>query len=59
MSFTGWPNAREGGPVKSEDDPLDPSPPAAQTASLAAIRFLEQAVLDAPFEGAVLRYGGL
>ena len=34
-------------------------PPAAQTASLAAIRFLEQAVLDAPLEGAVLRYGGL
>lgn len=59
QSFTGWPNAREGGPVKSEDDPLDPDPPAAQTESLAAIRFLEQAVLDAPLEGIVLRYGGL
>ncbi|HEX2495250.1 MAG TPA: NAD(P)-dependent oxidoreductase [Gaiellaceae bacterium] len=59
QSFTGWPNTRAGGPVKSEDDPLDPDPPAAQTESLAAIRFLEQAVLDAPFEGIVLRYGGL
>jgi nucleoside-diphosphate-sugar epimerase len=59
QSFTGWPNTREGGPVKSEDDPLDPDPPAAQTESLAAIRFLEQAVLDAPLEGVVLRYGGL
>ncbi len=59
QSFTGWPNIREGGPVKSEDDPLDPDPPAAQTESLAAIRFLEQAVLDAPLEGVVLRYGGL
>jgi nucleoside-diphosphate-sugar epimerase len=28
QSFTGWPYAREGGPVKDEDDPLDPSPPA-------------------------------
>jgi len=59
QSFTGWSNAREGGPVKSENDPLDPDPPAAQTESLAAIRFLEQAVLDAPLEGVVLRYGGL
>ena len=59
QSFTGWPNTRGGGPVKSEDDPLDPHPPAAQTESLAAIRFLEQAILDAPLEGVVLRYGGL
>src|SRR6266536_4580220 len=28
QSFTGWPNAREGGPVKTEEDPLDPDPPA-------------------------------
>ena len=27
QSFAGWPFAREGGPVKAEDDPLDPSPP--------------------------------
>jgi hypothetical protein len=27
QSFCGWPYARIGGPVKSEDDPLDPEPP--------------------------------
>jgi nucleoside-diphosphate-sugar epimerase len=58
QSYTGWPNVREGGPVKTEQDPLDPNPPAAQRQSLAAIRYLEQAVLTAvPVEGIVLRYG--
>ncbi len=57
QSYTGWPNAREGGPVKSEEDPLDPTPPAAQTKSLAAIRYLERAVLGARLHGMVLRYG--
>ncbi|MCA1675627.1 MAG: NAD-dependent epimerase/dehydratase family protein, partial [Actinobacteria bacterium] len=27
QSFAGWPFARNGGPVKTEDDPLDPTPP--------------------------------
>ena len=27
QSFCGWPYARTGGQVKSEDDPLDPNPP--------------------------------
>jgi nucleoside-diphosphate-sugar epimerase len=57
QSYTGWPNIREGGPVKTEEDPLDPHPAKAQRESLAAIRFLEQAVVDAPLEGIVLRYG--
>lgn len=57
QSYTNWPNAREGGPVKSEQDPLDPHPPRAQVRSLAAIRYLEQSVLAAPLEGMVLRYG--
>lgn len=57
QSYTGWPNSRTGGAVKSEDDPLDPDPPAAQAATLAAIRYLEQAVLAAPLAGVVLRYG--
>jgi nucleoside-diphosphate-sugar epimerase len=57
QSYTGWTNIREGGPVKTEDDPLDPSPAKEQTESLAAIRFLEQAVLEAPLAGIVLRYG--
>jgi nucleoside-diphosphate-sugar epimerase len=56
QSFTGWNAARTGGPVKAEDDPLDPQPLKAQRESLAAIRFLETAV--AP-HGAVLRYGAL
>jgi nucleoside-diphosphate-sugar epimerase len=61
QSYTGWPFAREGGPVKDEDAPLDPAPPAAQRESLAAIRALEDMVLHAPeahgIEGVVLRYG--
>jgi nucleoside-diphosphate-sugar epimerase len=57
QSYTGWPNIREGGPVKTEDDPLDPHPPAQQSQSLAAIRSLERAVLEARLEGVVLRYG--
>jgi 2-alkyl-3-oxoalkanoate reductase len=57
QSYTNWTNIREGGPIKTEDDPLDPSPPAQQTQSLAAIRYQEKAVLDAPLEGIALRYG--
>ncbi|HKH29700.1 MAG TPA: NAD(P)-dependent oxidoreductase [Gaiellaceae bacterium] len=57
QSYTGWPNAREGGPVKTEQDPLDPRPPKAQSETLAAIRYMEEAVLDAPVEGMILRYG--
>jgi nucleoside-diphosphate-sugar epimerase len=59
QSFTGWPNIREGGPIKDEQDPLDPDPPAAQSQTLAAIRYLERAVVDAALEGIVLRYGSL
>jgi nucleoside-diphosphate-sugar epimerase len=56
-SYTGWPYAPTGGDFKSEDDPLDPDPPAQQRASLAAIKQLESAVLQAPLAGVVLRYG--
>jgi nucleoside-diphosphate-sugar epimerase len=59
QSFTGWSNGREGTWIKTEDDPLDPNPVKDQTETLAAIRFLERAVLDAPLEGIVVRYGGL
>lgn len=55
-SYTGWTNERTGGWVKDEDDPLDPTPPAAQRESLAAIRHLEAAVRAV--DGTVLRYGG-
>ena len=59
QSFTGWSNSREGSWIKTEDDPLDPHPLKAQTETLAAIKFLEHAVLEAPLEGIVVRYGGL
>jgi 2-alkyl-3-oxoalkanoate reductase len=59
QSFTGWTNARTGGRVTTEHDPLDAEPAKAQTRSLAAIRFLEHAVLEAPLEGIALRYGSL
>jgi nucleoside-diphosphate-sugar epimerase len=59
QSFAGWPFARTGGPVKRETDPLDPDPPAALRAALAAIRHVEQAVTSLDWaEGVVLRYGG-
>jgi nucleoside-diphosphate-sugar epimerase len=47
QSFAGWPFAREGGAVKDEDAPLDPSPPEGLRETHAAIRHLEQAVLAA------------
>ena len=59
QSFTGWSNARSGSWIKTEDDPLDPTPVKEQCETLAAIKFLERAVLDAPLEGIVVRYGGL
>ena len=59
QSFAGWPYAREGGPVKDEDDPLDLDPPAHLRQTLGAIRHLEAATLGADgIEGTVLRYGG-
>jgi nucleoside-diphosphate-sugar epimerase len=59
QSFTGWPFARTGGPVKTEDAPLDPRPPAALRTTLAAIRHLEAATTAIDWgEGLVLRYGG-
>lgn len=51
--------ARTGGTVKTEEDPIDPSPAREMRESLAPIRHLEEAVLGARWtEGIVLRYGG-
>lgn len=47
--------AREGGRVKTEDDPLDATPPGHFRQSAAALVHLEQAVTD--FGGIALRYG--
>jgi nucleoside-diphosphate-sugar epimerase len=59
QSFAGWPFARTGGPVKSEEDPLDPQPAASMRQTFEAIRHLEEAVTGAEWtEGIVLRYGG-
>ena len=59
QSYTGWPYARTGGPIKTETDPLDDDPPARMRQTLAAIKHLERAVLGADWtEGIVLRYGG-
>lgn len=59
QSFAGWPFARTGGPVKSEEDPVDESPPKAVRSTLAAIRYLEREVTGADWiEGIALRYGG-
>ena len=58
QSFAPIAYARTGGPVKSEEDPLDPAPAREMRETLAAIRHLEQAVLNARrTEGIVLRYG--
>jgi 2-alkyl-3-oxoalkanoate reductase len=46
---------RKGGMVKTEDDPLDPTPAAATHESAAAMRHVEEAVTNAG--GIVLRYG--
>jgi 2-alkyl-3-oxoalkanoate reductase len=60
QSYAGWPTAREGGAVKTEEDPLDPDPPRWQRESMAAFRHLETVVPAAEgLEGVVLRYGGL
>jgi len=50
--------ARTGGPVKTEDDPLDPDLPAKGRSVVDAIRYLEDAVCGIDWaEGLVLRYG--
>jgi nucleoside-diphosphate-sugar epimerase len=58
QSYCGWPYARNGGPVKTEEDPLDPHPPESFTRTLAAIRYLEDKVGSTTFlEALALRYG--
>jgi nucleoside-diphosphate-sugar epimerase len=58
QSYGAWWYVRIGGPVKSEEDPLDPTPAREMRESWAAIRHLEEAVLGARWtEGIVLRYG--
>jgi nucleoside-diphosphate-sugar epimerase len=56
QSFASARYAREGGPVKTEDDRLDPSPVASTRETNAAMRHLDQALTYAG--GIALRYGG-
>jgi nucleoside-diphosphate-sugar epimerase len=59
QSYAGWPYARSGATVKTEEDPLDPNPVPAMRQSFDAIRYVEDTVTGADWtEGIVLRYGG-
>jgi nucleoside-diphosphate-sugar epimerase len=56
QSFAPYRYAREGGMVKTEDDPLDANPPAGAEETNAAMTYLDQAVTEAG--GIAMRYGG-
>jgi len=56
QSFAPYRYARQGGMVKTEDDPLDAAPPAGAHETNAAMTHLDQAVTAAG--GIALRYGG-
>ncbi len=55
QSFASYRYARVGGPIKTEDDPLDPEPPRSMRKGFGALRHLEEAV--GAINGIVLRYG--
>jgi nucleoside-diphosphate-sugar epimerase len=57
QSYGSWNGIREGGWVKTEEDPLDELIGTPAEKGMAAIRYLEQKVLG--FGGAALRYGAL
>ncbi len=56
QSFASFRYERSGTLVKTEDDPLDPTPVSAMSETSAAMRYLDEVVADAG--GIVLRYGG-
>ena len=56
QSFASYRYAREGGPVKTEDDRLDPTPVPAMRETEDAMAYLDRVVTDAG--GIALRYGG-
>jgi nucleoside-diphosphate-sugar epimerase len=57
QSYAGWNIGGHGASPATEVEPLDTRPANAQRQALAAIRFLERAVAEAPLTGIVLRYG--
>ena len=56
QGYANWNGIREGGWVKTEEDPLDPEKDSRASTSMDALRHVETAVLATG--GAVLRYGG-
>jgi 2-alkyl-3-oxoalkanoate reductase len=59
QSFGAFRFARAGGPVQTEDDPLEPDSSGAQQPGVEAILYLERAVTTIEWgEGLALRYGG-
>ncbi|KAB2342699.1 NAD-dependent epimerase/dehydratase family protein [Actinomadura rudentiformis] len=56
QGYASWNGIREGGWVKTEEDPLDLMQGTAAQAGMEAMRHVEDVVLKA--DGAVLRYGG-
>jgi nucleoside-diphosphate-sugar epimerase len=56
QSFASYLYARQGGPIKTEADPLDETPPPNTGKTYAAITYLEKATIA--FGGIALRYGG-
>jgi nucleoside-diphosphate-sugar epimerase len=60
QSYGNWNYERTGSGLKTEEDALDPNPPANQRKSLEAIRHLETAAVDADgLEGVALRLGNI
>lgn len=58
QSYGNWNYERTGAALKTENDPLDPNPPANQRESLKAIRYLEDRVTQSSdFDGIALRFG--
>jgi 2-alkyl-3-oxoalkanoate reductase len=56
QSFASYRYIRAGGPIKTEDDPLDPTPPPNTQQTWAAMTYLDRTVTD--YGGIALRYGG-
>jgi 2-alkyl-3-oxoalkanoate reductase len=57
QSFGNWNYERTGSTLKTEDDPLDPHPPARMSETMNAIRYLENALaVSDDIEGIALRY---
>ncbi len=56
QSFAPYLYARHGGPIKTEADPVDETPPPNTGQTFAAITYLDKATTD--FGGIALRYGG-